>query len=67
MRGVCFSAKLTLFYLGVQRGEEQVLQNGAVVGIAVLTVVVLQQVAHILLLKQFLGDQSLLLQKPDEQ
>ena len=66
MCGIGDGAEPPLVYLGIERGEEQVLQHGAVVGIAARPVIVFQQFANLLLDKQVLGDQVLLLDKPNE-
>ncbi len=65
--GVGFAAEPAPVDLGVQRGEEQILQHGAIVGIACVTVVVLQQPADLRFDEQIVGDQTLLLDEPYEQ
>ena len=51
---------------GVEGGEKQVLQHGAIPGIAGVAVVVGQQVGDLVFDEQILGHQSLFLEEPDE-
>ena len=53
--------------LRIQRGEEEVLENGPVIGIAGFLVIALEQRLDTLLDEQVDGDQPLLLDKPYEQ
>ncbi len=66
VRGVGLAAEGALFDLGVQGGEEQVLEHGAVV-VRLVGRVVLERVAGEAFLEQLAGDQPLLLQEPDEE
>ena len=61
------AAETALLNGRVQGGKEQVLQDGAVVGIAAIPVVILQQLRRPMLGKQLAGDQPLFLEEPDEQ
>ena len=67
MRGALLPAETALADLGVQRGEEQVLHDRAVVRIARVPVVVLQQAGDLRFGEQFGGDQPLFLDEPHEQ
>ena len=67
VRGVGFGAEPALGYLRVQRGEEQVLDDGAVVRIAARAVVIAQQRRDLLFDEQVFVDQPLLFDEPDEQ
>ena len=60
-------AEAALADFGVEGGEKQVLQDGAVVGIAVVAVVILEQGGHPVFDKQLAGHQPFLLDEPDEQ
>ena len=66
-RRCCFLAETALGNLGVQGGEEQILQYGSVIGIAGLAVVVFQQAVDPRLDEQVAIDQSLFFHEPDEQ
>ena len=59
--------KAALPDFGVQRGEEQVLQHGAVVGIARRPVIVPQQPGDGVRVEQLLGHQPFLFDEPGEQ
>ena len=63
---VVLPAEPALANFGIQRGEEQVLQHGPVVGIASATIIVFQQLTHPVLYEQFLCYQPLLLDEPYE-
>ena len=60
-------AETALVDLGVQGGEEQVLQHRAIIGIAAVPIVIPQQAGDLRLDEQVAGNQSLLLDEPDEQ
>ena len=60
-------AETALPDFGVQRGKEQVLQHGAVVGIPAGAVVVLEQAGDLVFDEQVVGHQPFLLEEPDEQ
>ena len=66
MGGIIHVAETTPVYFGVQGGEEQVLENSAVVGVATVRVIVLQRVPDLVFHEQPVGDESLLLDEPDE-
>ena len=61
------AAEPALVDFGVEGGKEQVLQHGAVVGIAGGAVVVFKQAGDLMLDEQVVGDQAFLLEEPDEQ
>ena len=60
-------AEAALADFGVEGGEKQVLQDGAVVGIAGIAVVILEQGGDPVFDKQLAGHQPFLLDEPDEQ
>ena len=66
MGGVVHVAETAPFYFGVQGGEKQVLENSAVVGVAIVRIVVLKRLVDLVLHEQLVGDESLLLDEPDE-
>ena len=67
MGGWGFFAESAFVDFGVQGGEKQVLQDGPVVGIAGVRVVVFQQAGDLGLVEQVVGNQSLFFDEPDEQ
>ena len=67
MRGTLLPAETAVADLGVQRGEEQVLHDRAIIRIARVPVVVLQQAGDLRFGEQLGGEQPLLLDEPHEQ
>ena len=66
MVGGRFAAESPLFYLSVERGEEQVLQYRAVIRIPAIAVVAYQQFLDPLLNEQIGANKPLFLDEPDE-